>query len=371
MSSALFTEVSLRGLTVSNRIVVSPMCQYAAENGSASDWHLMHLGQFAMGAGGLLISEATHVSPAGRISPRCLGLYSDDNERTISHVIEFCREHGVVALGTQLAHAGRKASTRPPLDGGGSLGLEEGGWQTIAPSALAYGDWHTPLELDRAGLNQVKAQFVEATVRADRIGFDLIEVHGAHGYLIHQFCSPLSNHRTDEYGGSLDNRIRFPLEVFEAMRAVWPTDKPMGMRITAKDWVDGGWDLDDCVYFANALKVLGCDFVDVSSGGLDPRQNITVGPGYQVSFAERVRRKTGLHTWAVGMITEPQQADDIVASGKADMVALARAMMADPRWAWHAAIALGDDTPWPKRYLRAHPSQRGLFFPRHDGRPIR
>jgi 2,4-dienoyl-CoA reductase-like NADH-dependent reductase (Old Yellow Enzyme family) len=347
------------------------MCQYAAENGSASDWHLMHLGQFAMGAGGLLISEATHVSPAGRISPRCLGLYNDDNERTISHVIEFCREHGVVALGTQLAHAGRKASTRPPLDGGGSLGLEEGGWQTIAPSALAYGDWHTPLELDRAGLNQVKAQFVEATVRADRIGFDLIEVHGAHGYLIHQFCSPLSNHRTDEYGGSLDNRIRFPLEVFEAMRAVWPTDKPMGMRITAKDWVDGGWDLDDCVYFANALKVLGCDFVDVSSGGLDPRQNITVGPGYQVSFAERVRRKTGLHTWAVGMITEPQQADDIVASGKADMVALARAMMADPRWAWHAAIALGDDTPWPKRYLRAHPSQRGLFFPRHDGRPIR
>ena len=371
MENTLFSQISLRGLTVNNRIVVSPMCQYAAENGSASDWHLMHLGQFAMGAGGLLMTEATHVSPVGRISPRCLGLYCDENERTIRHVIDFCRAYGVVAIGTQLAHAGRKASTRPPLDGGGSLGMGEGGWQTVAPSALPYADWHTPSELDQAGLDLVKAQFVEATVRADRIGFDLIEVHGAHGYLIHQFCSPLSNQRRDEYGGSLDNRIRFPLEVFEAMRAVWPTDKPMGMRITAKDWVDGGWDMDDCVYFANALKSLGCDFVDVSSGGVDPRQKIEVGPGYQVPFSERIRQDTGLHTWAVGMITEPQQADDIIASGKADMVALARAMMADPRWAWHAANSLGVDTPWSKMYLRAHPRYQGQFFPRHDGQPIR
>lgn len=347
------------------------MCQYASEDGSATDWHLMHLGQFAMGAAGLVMTEATHVSPLGRISPRCLGLYSDDNEQTIKRVFDFCRQYGVVALGTQLAHAGRKGSTRPPLEGGGSLSLTEGAWETVAPSPLAYGDWHTPNELDRAGLDEIKTQFVDATLRADRIGFDLIEVHGAHGYLIHEFYSPLSNHRTDEYGGLLDNRIRFPLEIFEAMRAVWPDDKPMGMRISAIDWVENGWSLDDAVYFTNALKELGCDFVDVSSGGLDPRQEITVGPGYQTPFAERIRKETGLNTWAVGMITRARQANDIIASGQADMVALARAMMADPRWAWHAAIELDEETPWSQMYVRAHPRHHGQFFPRHDGKPIR
>ena len=365
MASALFNQVSLRGLRLANRIVVSPMCQYAAQEGCANDWHLMHLGQFSMGAGGLVITEATHVSPEGRISPKCLGLYDDANEAALKRVIDFCKEYGVTAMGTQLAHAGRKASTHVPLDGGGSLGSDEGAWQTVAPSALAYAeDWHVPAELDRSGLDKVKQDFVAATRRSARIGFDLIEVHAAHGYLLHQFCSPLSNRRQDEYGGSLENRMRFPLEVFEAMRDAWPEDRPMGVRITGRDWVDGGWELDDAVAFAKALKELGCDFVDVTSGALDPRQEITVGPGYQVPFAERVRREADIHTWAVGLITEARQAEQIISDGQADMVALARGMMRDPRWAWHAAEELGADTPWSDMYVRASPGNKGKFSTR-------
>ncbi len=365
MASALFEEVTLRGLRIANRIVVSPMCQYVAREGNAHDWHLMHLGQYSMGAGGLVITEANHVSPEGRISPRCLGLYNDENEATIKRVIDFCKEYGVTALGTQLGHAGRKASTRVPLDGGGCLTPEEGSWLTVGHSALAYdGDWHVPEELDRAGLDQVKRDFVSATERCARVGFELIEIHAAHGYLLHQFCSPLSNQRQDEYGGSLENRMRFPLEVFDAMRAVWPDDRPMGVRITGCDWVDGGWELDDAVAFARALKELGCDFVDVTSGGLDPRQKISVGPGYQVPMAERVRRDAGIHTWAVGMITEARQAEKIIQDGQADMVALARGMMRDPRWAWHAAETLGAETPWSDMYVRASPGNRGKFSSR-------
>ena len=360
MTSALFSEVALRDLTIANRIVVSPMCQYNADDGCANDWHIMHLGQFSMGAGGLVVTEANHVSPEGRISPRCLGLYSDACEAAIKRIVDFCKRYGVAAIGTQLAHAGRKASTAIPLDGSGSLSVDEGAWQTVAPSALAYTEgWHVPAELDRAGLEKVKRDFVAATERADRAGFDLIELHAAHGYLLHQFCSPLSNRRSDEYGGSLENRMRFPLEVFEAMRRVWPEDKPLGARITGHDWVEGGWELDDAVAFARALKDLGCDFVDVTSGGVDPRQKIETGPGYQVPFAEKVRREAEIHTWAVGLITEARQAEKIIAEGQADMVALARGVMRDPRWAWHAAEELGAETPWPDMYIRAAPWATG------------
>jgi 2,4-dienoyl-CoA reductase-like NADH-dependent reductase (Old Yellow Enzyme family) len=358
MSSALFSPIELRSLRLENRIVVSSMCQYNAEAGSANDWHLMHLGQFAMGAAGLVMTEASHVSPEGRISPRCLGLYSDANEEALARVIGFCRQYGVTALGIQLAHAGRKASTHPPLDGGRPLAPAEGAWTTLAPSAVPFApDWHVPRALDGAGLARVKAEFVAAAERAVRIGFDLAELHGAHGYLIHEFLSPLSNRRSDGYGGPLANRMRFPLEVFEAVRAVWPEDKPLGMRVSATDWVEGGWTVEETVAFARELKALGCDFVDVSSGGNDPRQKIPLGPGYQVPFAERVRREAGIVTWAVGMITEPHQAEAIVAGGRADLVALARGMMYDPRWAWHAAEALDAETAYSRMYIRCHPSR--------------
>lgn len=354
--SQLFSPIQMRGLTLDNRIAVSPMCQYLSDDGNANDWHLMHLGQFAMGAGGLVITEATHVSPEGRITPRCLGLYSDENEATLKRVVDFCKTHGVAAMGTQLAHAGRKASNKVPLEGGGPLDPNDPeAWQTLGPSEIAFGDWPAPKALDEDGLAMVKAQFVAATERAARIGFDLVELHGGHGYLLHQFLSPLSNQRNDGYGGSIEGRMRFPLEVFEACRAVWPDDKPMGARISAIDWVDGGLTIEETVEVAKAFKAAGCDFIDVTTAGLDPRQKITVGPGYQVPFAERIKEETGMAVMAVGMITEPGQAEEIVASGKADMVAIARGMMDDPHWAWHAAQALGVETAYPDQYLRARP----------------
>jgi 2,4-dienoyl-CoA reductase-like NADH-dependent reductase (Old Yellow Enzyme family) len=367
MSSALFSPISLRETEVANRIVVSSMCQYAAHDGSANDWHLMNLGQYAMGAAGLVMTEATHVSPEGRITPRCLGLYSDDNEQGLARVVDFCRQYGVSRLGIQLAHAGRKASTRTPLDGGGPLAENESPWRTLAPSALAYADWPAPEALDVAGLALVKQQFVDSAVRAARIGFDLAELHIGHGYLLHQFLSPLSNQRVDEYGGSTHNRIRFPLEVFEAVRAVWPDHLPVGVRVSATDWVEGGWTPEETVEFAIALKSRGCDFLDVTTSGLDPRQQIPVGPGYQVPFAEQVRRETGIPTWAVGLITDPHQAEAIVREERADMVALARGMMFNPRWAWHAALELGADTAYSPMYQRCTPrnwtSQGGAFTP--------
>lgn len=358
MTSALFSPIRLRGLELRDRIAVSPMCQYIAENGVANDWHLVHLGSLSMGAAGLLVTEATHVSPEGRISPGCLGLYDDACENALERVLKFCRTHGTAKLGIQLAHAGRKASTRIPLRGGRPLTADEQAWQTLAPSALPYADdWHVPTALDEAGLSAVKEQFVASAERSARLGFDVVELHMAHGYLLHQFLSPISNQRDDSYGGGLDQRMRYPLEVFEAVRQVWPKDRPLGVRISATDWVDGGWDLEQSIILAKSLAAIGCDFIDVSSGGLDPRQKIELQPGYQVHLARAIREASALCTWAVGLITGPHQAEAIVRDGDADMVALARAVMDDPHWAWHAAQALGAETVYPDQYIRAAPTK--------------
>lgn len=357
MTSQLFTPFQLRGLTLPNRIVVSPMCQYSSENGNANDWHLMHLGQFAMGAAGLVITEATHVSAIGRISHHCLGLYSDENEVTLKRVVDFCRRYGVAKLGIQLAHSGRKGSVHRPADGSKPLRPDENAWTTVAPSALPFGPgWHVPQALTREGLAEVKHQFTTAATRAARIGFDMAELHVGHGYLLHEFLSPLSNQRDDEYGGSTANRMRFPLEVFAAVRTVWPADRPLGVRVSATDWVEGGWTPEETVAFARELKALGCDVLDVTSGQLDPRQQIPLAPGYNVPLADKVKKEAAIPVMAVGMITRPRQAEEIVAGGHADLVAIARAMMDDPRWAWHAARELGAEAPYAPNYQRCHPS---------------
>ena len=352
MTAQLFTPVEIGGVTLPNRIVVSPMCQYAAVDGSAQPWHQVHYGMLAMSGAGLLCLEATHVEREGRITQGCLGLYSDENEAALKPVVEWVRSwmpH--VKLGIQLAHAGRKASAQRPWKGGGPLALADAPdlpWTTFSASAIPYdpsAKWHTPVALDTVGLKRVKAAFVDATERSARLGFDVIEMHGAHGYCLHQFLSPLSNHRTDEYGGTMEKRRRFPLEVFEACRKLWPRDKAMGIRLSATDWVEGGLTLEDTIETAKQLKALGCDFIDASSGGNSPAQKIQVGPGYQVPFAARIRREAGIKTWAVGVITEPEQADRIIASGEADCTVHARSFLVDPRWAWNAARALGVETP--------------------------
>jgi NADPH2 dehydrogenase len=359
MQSVLFSPLDLRGVHLENRIVVSPMCQYSAENGSAGDWHLMHLGQFAVSGAGLLMVEMTNVEAAGRISPYCLGLYSDDNERALARVLNFCRRHSSIPIGVQLAHAGRKASTLPPWQGRRPLAAGEGGWQTVSACAIASTSRSpTPAALGADEIARLVEAFARAARRAGRAGFDAIELHGAHGYLLHQFLSPLSNQREDDYGGSLDNRMRFPLEVYDAVRAEWPEDKPLGMRISAVDYLDGGLRLEDSVAFALKLAERGCDWIDVSSGGIAEGEHIVSGPGYQVPFAERIRAQTGLTTMAVGMITEPRQAEAIIANGQADMVALARGMLYDPRWAWHAAAELGAEVAYPNQYQRCRPNGR-------------
>jgi NADPH2 dehydrogenase len=365
MATNLFTPIKLRSLELHNRVVVAPMCQYSAHDGDVTDWHLMHLGQFAIGGSGLVFVEATGVEPEGRISPGCPGLWSDSNEAAMARVIRFFRDYGAAKIGIQLAHAGRKASTALPWDGGAPLTAEKGAWQTVGPSAIPYGPgWHTPEAMNGQTMQRVKDAFVQATGRADRLGYDVIEIHSAHGYLLHQFLSPLSNQRDDQYGGSLENRMRFPLEVFEAVRAAWPDEKPLGVRFSATDWVAGsGWDLEDAIVYSKALDERGCDFVDVSSGGNSPQQQIEVGPGYQVRFAAEVKRATGMTVMTVGKITEGIQAETILKSGQADMVALARGMLYDPRWAWHAAAELGDEAPFPPQYKRAHPSLMGLPVP--------
>jgi 2,4-dienoyl-CoA reductase-like NADH-dependent reductase (Old Yellow Enzyme family) len=358
MSTALFSPITLRGLMLANRIVISPMCQYSANKGSASDWHLMHLGKFAVSGVGLVIVEATHVEDRGRITHGCLGLYSNDNEYELRRVIDFCRNAGTAKIGIQFSHSGRKGSARLPWVGRGEpLTADENPWTTIGPSAVPHGPgWPTPAPLDEVELAAVRQAHVDATCRAARIGFDLAEVHIAHGYLLHQFLSPLSNHRTDRYGGSLENRMRFPLEVFAAMREAWPAERPMGVRHSVTDWDDRGWTPADADQFAVALKNLGCDYFTASSGGLSIDQKIPIGEGHQVQFAKQLRDATGLPTMAVGMIFDPHHAESIVRERQADFVALARGVLSDPHWAWRAAAALGAEIAYPPQYLRGYKS---------------
>lgn len=339
------------------------MCQYAAEDGQATDWHRIHLGHLALSGAGLMFIEATAVAPEGRISASDLGLWSDRTEAALASVIQSIRKYSSIPIAIQLAHAGRKGSTQVPWEGGQSIDPQHGGWQTVAPSALPYEAGGTlPLPLDEAGLQRIRDAFVSAAQRAHRLGMQAIELHAAHGYLLHQFLSPLSNHRDDRYGGTLENRMRFPLEVFAAMRSTVPDDKPVGVRISATDWVSGGWDIEQSVVFTKELQRRGCAFIDVSSGGLSPLQQIPVKPGYQIPFAERIHRETGMPTIAVGLITEPEQAETIISSEQADMVALARGMLYDPRWPWHAAAKLGGQVDAPKQYWRSQPRELKTLF---------
>jgi 2,4-dienoyl-CoA reductase-like NADH-dependent reductase (Old Yellow Enzyme family) len=363
MTPALFNPLTLRELTLPNRIMVSPMCQYSALDGSATDWHLIHLGHLAVGGAGLLCVEATAVEPIGRITPGCLGLYSDDNERALGRVVQAIRRHSPIRLAIQLAHAGRKASSAVPWRGGMLIPPERGGWRPVGPSALPHlPDEAPPVALDRAGIDRIRAAFVAAARRALVLGFDAIELHAAHGYLLHEFLSPLANRRDDEYGGTLANRMRFPLEVFDAVRDAWPAGRPLGVRVSATDWVEGGWDLEQCLAFAGELKRRGCDWIDCSSGGISPQQKIPLAPGYQVPFARRIRAEVGVPTVAVGLITDARQAEAILAEGDADLVALARAMLYDPRWAWHAAATLGAQVHAPEQYWRSAPREAGRLF---------
>ncbi len=361
--SHLFSPLALRGLTLKNRIIISPMCQYSAVNGQATDWHMIHLGQLALSGAGMLIIEATAVEPDGRISPGDIGLWDDATEAALVPVLHAIRQYSPMPVVMQLAHAGRKASSHLPWNGGQQLPLSEGGWVTHSASDLPHKDGELPpVALDKTGLARVREAFVAATKRAARLGLDGIEVHAAHGYLLHQFLSPLSNQRTDEYGGSLENRRRFPLEIFDAVRAAFPADKPVGIRVSASDWVNQGWDIDQTIAFANALKTRGIDWIDVSSGGLSPQQKIPLSEGYQVPFAEAIKTATGIPTMAVGLITEPAYAESLLVDGKADMVALARGILYDPHWPWHAAAQLGATVEAPPQYWRSQPrDQKALF----------
>jgi NADPH2 dehydrogenase len=360
MTAPLFTPFTMRDVTLTNRIAVSPMCQYSAVDGVPNDWHMQHLGSLSMSGAALLMTEATHVEAIGRITHGCLGLWNDAQEAAIKRIVDACRRFSPgIAIGMQLAHAGRKASSRLPWQGGAGLAANEAPWQTVAPSALTFDDTRTvPLELDRAGMDRIRDAFVQAAQRADRIGIDLIELHGAHGYLTHEFLSPISNRRSDEYGGTLANRMRFPLEVFAAVRAAWPAHKPLGARITGKDWLDGGIDETESVAFAAELKKLGCDYCCVSSGGIiggKAAPRIPTDQGYQVFLADRVRNHAGIATRAVGLIVEPHYADAVIREGRADMIAIARGFLDDPRWAWHAAEALGAELRYPPQYERSAP----------------
>jgi len=343
--------------------VVSPMCQYSSVNGEANDWHFTHINSLALSGAAMFCIEATHVEAIGRITPGCLGLYNDATEAALKPILASVRKHSKAAVAMQLAHAGRKGSSHTPWDGGQQIPLSQGGWQAVAPSAVPHKEGEAPpTALDAAGIARIRDAFVDSARRADRLGIDALELHGAHGYLMHEFLSPIANKRTDQYGGSLENRMRFPLEVFDAVRAAFPAAKPVGVRVSSTDWVEGGWDLAQTIEFASELKKRGVDWIDASSGGVSPLQKIALGPGYQVQFSEAIKQATGLPTIAVGLITEPKQAEEIVASGKADMVALARGMLYDPRWGWHAAAALGGQVYAPPQYWRSQPSTLKELF---------
>ncbi|MBP1773408.1 MAG: NADH:flavin oxidoreductase/NADH oxidase [Holophagaceae bacterium] len=351
--SRLFQPLTLRGTTLPNRIAVSPMCQYQAQDGLVNDWHLVHLGGLAQGGAGLVFTEATAVVPEGRISPDDLGLWNDKQAEALARIVRFIAAQGAVP-GIQLAHAGRKASNPAPWKGSGSLPLAAGGWTPVAPSALAFDEgWTVPAALDATGLAAVVRAFVDSTRRALAAGFQVVEIHAAHGYLLHQFLSPLSNRREDAYGGSFENRTRLLREVTAAVRAAWPERLPLFVRLSATDWTDGGWNLDQSVDLAKALKGLGVDLVDCSSGGLVPRAEIPLGPGYQVPFAARIRAEAALPTGAVGLITGAEQAEHILAQTSADLILLGRELLRDPRWPLRAAQILGTQVPWPASYARA------------------
>ncbi|NLS00823.1 NADH:flavin oxidoreductase/NADH oxidase [Rhizobium sp. P38BS-XIX] len=357
MPNTLFSPLTLGPNTFSNRIAIAPMAQYSAVDGAAGDWHLMHWGSLVTGGAGLVVIEATGVEANGRPTLGDVGIYNDMTESALRQVISAVRGFGAAKLGIQLIHGGRKGSTRVHWDGGGELLPSEGGWQTMAPSAIPYRDgWQVPREMDIADIERVKKAFVDAALRSSRVGFDVIELQAAHGYLLHQFLSPISNKRTDRYGGPLENRMRFALEVFDAVSKSCPASVTLGVRLTGSDWIDGGITTEEAIIFAARLKDLGCHYVDVSSGALDPqRQKISVGRDYQVGFAEAVKHGAGIPVRAVGLITSPTQANDIIVSEKADQIAIARAALVNPRWVWQAAQQMGQKIEYPKPYDRAAP----------------
>jgi 2,4-dienoyl-CoA reductase-like NADH-dependent reductase (Old Yellow Enzyme family) len=352
MTSRLFEPIAIDTVQLPNRLVVAPMCQYSASDGSATDWHLQHLSQLAYSGAGLVMVEATAVERRGRITHSCLGLYSDDNEAALERALHAARRLGGPArFGIQLAHAGRKASTHRPWHGGAPLGPAEDPWQTVSSSATAFGEgWHVPRALTREEIDSTVEAFVQSARRAVRIGFEVIEIHSAHGYLLHQFLSPLVNSRTDEFGGALENRLRMPLAVIHAVRAAVPASIAVGMRISGTDWVEGGWDVTQSIAYVRAAKELGIAYVCVSSGGIRAKVTVPAQPAYQVPLAHEVRKATGVPTRAVGLITDPRQAENILAAGSADMIALARAFLDDPRWGWRAADMLGAKAHFPPQY---------------------
>lgn len=364
MTPRLFSPLTVGKLKLSNRIVIAPMCQYSAQDGCMTDWHVIHLGHLALSGAALLTIEATAVEPGGRITHADVGLWSDETEGAMARTLDSVRRWSDMPLAIQLAHAGRKASTDLPWKGGRQIAPDHpNGWQTVAPSALPFAaDENPPAALDREGIVRVRTAFADAARRAGRMGIEAVQIHAAHGYLLHQFLSPVSNRRTDEYGGSLDNRMRLALEIFDAVREAFPADRPVSVRVSGTDWVDGGWDIAQTIALAQALEARGCDAIHVSSGGLDPRQQIPVGPSYQVPLARAVKQAVKMPVVAVGLITDYDQAEAIVGTGDADLIGLARTILYDPRWPWHAAAHLGASVRAPDQYLRSQPRQyRALF----------
>jgi 2,4-dienoyl-CoA reductase-like NADH-dependent reductase (Old Yellow Enzyme family) len=362
--SALFQPLRIRNLELANRVVIAPMCQYSAEDGCMTDWHLIHLGQLALSGAGLLTIEATAVLPEGRITYADVGLWNDETEAAIARTLKSVRRWSEMPIAIQLAHAGRKASTDLPWKGGRQFAPgDRHGWQAVAPSAIPFSDGEVaPAALDTDGLRRVRDAFAAAAGRAARLGLDAVQIHAAHGYLLHEFLSPLSNQRKDEYGGSLENRMRFPLEIFEAVRNVFPAEKLVSVRVSATDWVPGGWEIEQTIAFARELERRGCDAINVSSGGLSPAQRIPIGPSYQVPLARAVKAAVRMPVVAVGLITGFEQAEAIVGTGDADLIALARTILYNPRWPWHAAAELGGKVRAPKQYLRSQPGRfKDLF----------